>query len=237
MTAANFVSTMLCAVLVPVLTLAAEPEQDAFVSIFDGRSLNGWTVMPATARNAWSVNDGMIIGEGDRGRSYLTYDKTDIADFELKLRYRFPAQGNSGISIRARTDETGKRDFQSYHADFGHAGIGRNVLGAWDFHTPGRTEHRCFRGDRLVIDQNDKPSITPIDGALTIADIRKGGWNDVHVIARGNHFRLFINDKLSSEFIEHLPAHRRLDKGLIQLQLHDPGMIVHFRDVKIKILH
>ena len=42
--------------------------------------------------------------------------------------------------------------------DLGHVGIGKNVLGAWDFHTPGRKEHACFRGDRLVIDENDRPT-------------------------------------------------------------------------------
>ena len=115
-------------------------------------------------------------------------------------------------------------------------GIGRQVLGAWDFHTPGRTEHACFRGDRLVIDENDQPAITKIDGAVTLDDIHRGGWNDVRVVAQGNQFRFYINGKLSSEFIEHLEAKRRLHKGMIQLQLHDPGMIVEFKNLQLKIL-
>ena len=100
----------------------------------------------------------------------------------------------------------------------------------------GRTEHACFRGDRLVIDENDKPIVTKIEDAVTASDIRKGGWNHVHVIAKGNHFKYFINGKLASEFIEHLNEERRLDKGMIQLQLHDPGMIVHFKDIRLKML-
>ena len=204
--------------------------------MFDGSSLAGWSVAPASAREAWSVKDGMIVGVGDKGRSYLTYHRDDIADFELKLSYRFPGKGNSGISIRAQPDETGKRAFKSYHADFGHRGIGKNVLGAWDFHTPGRKEHRCFRGDRLVIDESDRPTITPIKNALAESDVRKEDWNDVHVIAKGNRFQFFINGKLSAEFTEHLPVEKRLARGMIQLQLHDPGMVVHFKDVRIKIL-
>ena len=208
--------------------------ESGFTSMFDGKSLDGWSVVPAEAAKAWTVEDGMIVGDGDKGRSYLEYDKPDIADFELKLSYRFPGKGNSGISIRARKDETGKRSFQSYHADFGHLGIGKQVLGAWDFHTPGRTEHACFRGDRLVIDESDNPVVTKIEGALTSSDIRKGDWNHVHVIAKGNQFKFFINGKLSSEFTEHLQQERRLEKGTIQLQLHDPGMVVHFKDLRIK---
>lgn len=207
-----------------------------FVSLFDGKTLKGWTVMPADAAKAWSVHDGMIVGVGGRGRSYLVYDKREIADFELKLSYRFPGKGNSGVSIRARKDETGTRGFQSYHADFGHVGIGKQVLGAWDFHTPGRVEHACFRGHRLVIDAHDRPTLTKIEGAVTIDDIRKGDWNDVHIMAKGNHFKLAINGKPSSEFTEHLKPDRRLQKGMIQLQLHDPGMVVHFTDIRIKIL-
>ncbi len=204
--------------------------------MFDGKSLKGWSVMPVKAAKAWSADDGMIVGEGDKGRSYLVYDKKEIGDFELKLSYRFVGKGNSGVNIRARKDETGKRGFQAYHADFGHLGIGKQVLGAWDFHTPGRREHACFRGDRLVIDENDKPTVTKIEGAVTSSDIRKGDWNDVYVIAKGNNFKFFINGKLSSEFTEHLKKERRLHKGMIQLQLHDPGMVVHFKNLRIKIL-
>jgi hypothetical protein len=219
-------------------TAAAVAEQEAesgFTKMFDGKSLDGWSVVPAKAAMAWTVKDGMVIGDGDKGRSYLVYENRQIADFELRFSYRFPGDGNSGVSIRARIDETKKRSFQSYHADLGHVGIGKQVLGAWDFHTPGRREHACFRGDRLVIDKHDQPTVTKIEGAVTISDIHKGDWNRVRVIAKGNQFKLHINGKLSSEFTEHLEKERRLDKGMIQLQLHDPGMIVHFKNLRIKI--
>jgi len=211
-------------------------DKDGFVSIFDGKTLNGWHVLPKKTAPAWTVKDGMIVGDGDKGQGYLTYKNKELADFEIKLSYRFPGVGNSGISIRAREDVTGKRHFQSYHADLGHVGKGGKVLGAWDFHTPGRKEHGCFRGDRMVINKKDKAKKTPIENAVTKEDIKKGDWNTVHVIAKGNNFKFFINGKLSSEFTEELPVEKRLDKGMIQLQLHDPGMIVHFKDIRLKVL-
>ena len=58
----------------------------------------------------------------------------------------------------------------------------------------------------------------------------------MHIIAKDNNFKLYINGKLSSEFSEHLPPAKRLKKGMIQLQLHDPGMIVYFKDLKLKVL-
>jgi len=230
-------TTVFAALLISGGVSALEPDSDTgFVSMFDGKSLQGWTVMPAKAAKAWSAQEGMIVGEGDKGRSYIVYDKKDIADFEMKFSYRFPGEGNSGVNIRARKDETGKREFQAYHVDLGHVGIGKQVLGAWDFHTPGRREHACFRGDRLTIDENDNPTVTKIDGAVTIDDIRKGDWNDVHVFVKGNNFKFSINGKPASEFTEHLPPERRLEKGMIQLQLHDPGMVVHFKNLRIKTL-
>lgn len=212
------------------------PDKGGFVSIFDGKTLKGWEVMPAKTAPAWTVKDGMIVGDGDKGTGYIAYENRELADLELKLSYRFPGKGNSGISIRARKDKTGRRHFQSYHADLGHLGIGKNVLGAWDFHTPGRREHGCFRGDRLVIDEKDKPKKTKIKDAVTAADIKKGEWNDVHIIVKDNNFKFYINAKLASEFTEHLLMDKRLDKGMIQLQLHDPGMIVHFKDIRLKIV-
>ena len=205
--------------------------------MFDGETLKGWEATPAKIAPAWTVQAGMIVGNGDKGRGYLTYTANkNVADLELKFSYRFPGKGNSGVNIRAIPDKTHRRDFQSYHADLGHLGIGKNVMGAWDFHTPGRREHRCFRGDRLVIAENDQPTITPIKNSLTAADIHKADWNHVHIIVEGNLFQLFINGKLSSEFTEHLPQAKRLQSGMIQLQLHDPGMIVQFRDLQLKVL-
>ena len=229
----------------PIGTQAAEtqrvsqgqPLQNTFESIFDGKTLNGWKASPPGTDDAWQVVDGVIQGTGGEIRGYLNYaGNEDIADMELKFSYRFLTNGNSGVSIRAIPDPTKKRHFQAYHADLGHLGIGKQVLGAWDFHTPGRTEHRCFRGDRLVIDANDQARITPIKDGLQKTDIHRGKWNKVHIIARDNHFILYINGKVASEFTEYLPNNKRLKRGMLQFQLHDPGMVVEFKHIRLKVL-
>ena len=151
--------------------------EDRFVQIFDGKTLKGWTPVSTQAKDAWVVRDGAILGDGDKGgRCYLAYaENKKIGNFELKFSYRLTgSKANSGVSIRAVKDPTGRRDFQCYHADLGAIGLGKQVMGAWDFHTPGRKEHRCFRGDSLVIDKNDKPTISAIENGLKEEDIRKG---------------------------------------------------------------
>ena len=227
------IATLTALMTLPVIS--SKPGQD-FIKIFDGKTLDGWEAMPAKTAPAWTVEDGMIVGNGAKARSYIVYQNKEVADLELKFAYRFPGKGNSGVSIRAIVDPTGKRGFQSYHADIGHLGIGPQVLGAWDFHTPGRREHRCFRGERLVIDANDKPTLTKIKGAVTKDDINKNGWNKVHVVVKGNQFKFSINGKPASEFTEYLPQGKRLKRGMIQFQLHDPGMFVHFKDMYLKVL-
>ena len=47
---------------------------------------------------------------------------------------------------------------------------------------------------------------------------------------------LYIIGKVASEFTEHLPKNRRLKRGMLQLQLHDPGMVVEFKNLRLKIL-
>ncbi len=92
------------------ITLASAPADDAivpeFVSMFDGKTLAGWEVIPEKSIAAWSAIDGKIVGDGDKGRCYLSYTKNkQIADFELKFSYRFPGKGNSGVNIRSRVQQ------------------------------------------------------------------------------------------------------------------------------------
>jgi hypothetical protein len=85
----------------------------------------------------------------------------------------------------------------------------------------------------LVIDENGKPHVAQINDSRTADHICKGDWNDVRVVARVNNFWFF---GLASEVTENLPLENRLDKGLIALQVHDPGRVVRFRDIRINAL-
>jgi hypothetical protein len=209
-------------------------DADGFASIFDGKTLSGWRAVPSESASDWTVRDGAIVGHGSADRlSYLVFKDEHLTDFELKLSYRLPGKGNTGVEIRSQPDLTGKRPFEGYHADLGHVGIGPHVLGAWDFHFARRKEYPCPRGTRLIIDENGKPHSSSIEGALTVGDIRPHQWNDVHIIARGNRFQFLINGKPASEFTDNAKS-GRLDRGVIGLQIHDKDMKVEFRDIRLK---
>lgn len=213
-----------------------DPDREGFISLFDGETLDGWHAVPSESESDWTVRDGVILGEGSADRlAYLVWQDDELTDFELTLSYRLPGKGNTGIEIRARPDVTGKRPFEGYHADLGHVGIGPRILGAWDFHFARRTEYPCPRGTRLMIDTDGRSHATEIDGALTIDDLHSHDWNDIRIVARGNRFQFFINGKPASEFTDNAEQ-GRLAQGAIGLQIHDRGMQVEFRNIRLKRL-
>jgi hypothetical protein len=225
-------------VLIPLLLIHSgckTTSKNGFVSIFDGKTLSGWHAMPEDCMDDWSVSNGIIVGEGSEDRlAYLVYDDYNLKNFELKLSYRLPGDGNTGVEIRSRIDTTGKRPFEGYHADLGHVGIGPQVLGAWDFHFAEREEYPCERGTRLVIDHDGETHFSDIPDALEPENVNKHKWNTIHVVVLDNNFRFFINGKLSSEFTDNFSD--ALTHGAIALQIHDKGMRVEFKDIKLKLL-
>ena len=220
-------------------SLLSADEGSGFVSIFDGKTLKGWRKAPETSYEPWSVKDGAIRGKGQENRLvYLVYSGDEnLKSFELKFRYKMVTKGNTGVEVRTRIDKTGKRPFEGYHADLGHVGIGPGVLGAWDFHFGAgtRKEFPCQRGTSLVIDSKGNGKHSKIKNAIKITEIKKHDWNDCRIVAKGNFFQLWINDKLSSEFTDNI-SKGQLNSGFIGLQLHDRGMIVEFKDLFLKKL-
>lgn len=199
--------------------------------LFDGESLKGWHANPEDALSDWTVEDGVLVGIGSVDRlSYLVWDDVNLTDFELRLKYRLPGEGNTGIEIRSQIDESGKRPFVGYHADLGHVGIGDHILGAWDFHFATRREYPCPRGTRLVINADGETESSKIENPIPLEEIKQGDWNEVKVVANGRHFQFYINGKMASEFTDHA-TEGYLDHGAIALQIHDRGMRVEFKDI------
>ena len=84
-----------------------------------------------------------------------------------------------------------------------------------------------------MIDPDGTTHTTEIEDVVGESDITRGGWNRVRVVARGRHYQFFINGKLASEFTDNAEE-ERLDKGAIGLQIHDAGMRVEFKDLRLK---
>src|SRR5437868_813362 len=81
---------------------STKPDAQGFVSLFDGKSLDGWEGMPGY----WSVVDGAIVGKEEKDKSeqtFLIYKGKNFANFELHFKYKFGTpDGNSGIQFRSK---------------------------------------------------------------------------------------------------------------------------------------
>lgn len=73
---------------------AAKPE---FVKLYNGKDLKGWEVQDGNI-SAWKA-DGDILSCDGKGGGWLRSAKK-YTDFVLKLEYRLPAGGNSGVGLR-----------------------------------------------------------------------------------------------------------------------------------------
>jgi hypothetical protein len=58
-------------------------------------------------------------------------------------------------------------------------------------------------------------------------------WWTQHVIARGNHIVIKVNDKVVVDFMDEKSTYK---KGHLALQQHDPGSVVHYRKLMVKPL-
>ena len=85
--------------------LWAEDEK-GWVSLFDGKSLDGWKI--AENPKAFSVQDGQIVVNGERG--HMFYDgkvaNHNFKNFELKVELMTTPGSNSGIYIHTKYQET-----------------------------------------------------------------------------------------------------------------------------------
>ncbi len=75
------------------------PDEDGFVSLFNGKDLTGWRVHNNGDSGGWSAGGDVLCAIG-RGQSWLMTEK-DYGDFELRLEYKISPKGDSGVALRS----------------------------------------------------------------------------------------------------------------------------------------
>ena len=76
--------------------------RDGWVSLFDGKTLDGWTQRGGVAK--YTVEDGAIVGRTvlNTPNSFLCTNR-NYADFELELEFLVDPKLNSGVQIRSNS--------------------------------------------------------------------------------------------------------------------------------------
>jgi hypothetical protein len=80
----------------PAAGLTPEEAQQGFVSLFDGKTLDGWQ----GALKGYTVEDGVMSCRP--GGNLFT--QQEYADFVFRFEFKLPAGGNNGVGIRTPTD-------------------------------------------------------------------------------------------------------------------------------------
>jgi hypothetical protein len=78
--------------------LVAQSAEAGFTSLFDGKTLNGWTVVRQKG-DGYGVKDGVIYCAKGGGGNLLT--EKEYSDFVLRFEFKMPPEGsNNGLGIR-----------------------------------------------------------------------------------------------------------------------------------------
>ena len=201
------------ALLLISTALRAEP-----VSIFDGKTLDGWDFDPTI----WRVEDGMITGGSTTEKikeNHFICTKKNYQNFELKLKIKVsgdPKTGliNSGIQIRS-VRVPGGAHMSGYQVDCGAGWFGKIYDEA--------------RRNKVIW------APTPDQQAALDKAIDVFGWNEYRIRAEGTRIQTWINGVLCIDYTEADP-NVALD-GLIGPQVHSGGVcLVQVKDVTIEEL-
>ena len=200
-----------------------------FISMFNGKDLNGWEGAPAW----WFVRDGILTSESTpekpcKQSHYLYWKGGEPGDFEMRCSWRITGPANTGVQFRS--EKRPNWDAWGYQADVDAAG---DYVGCLYQHVRGLVAQR---GQKVLIDESGKKTVTTFgDFKELLKVVKPGEWNDYRILAEGPTIKLWINNVLMCEVEDHEPKFA-LPKGIIALQMHQgPPMKVEFKDLKIRI--
>lgn len=217
------------------------PQTAPMVSLFDGKSLEGWS----GDDRLWSVHDGAIRGETTvenpaSGNTFLIWKGGTLRDFELRISFRCNATNNSGVQYRSKhiTDSTAKNAWvvRGYQHEIRNESKFPNVAG-FIYDEGGKRGRLCLVGEKVEWTENAKRvSETFLDEKAFQKLFRLDDWNDVTIIARDNRIVHYLNDQMILDFTDSDPKLARRE-GVLALQLHaGKPMWVEYRNIRLRSL-
>lgn len=172
-------------------------------SLFNGKDLDGWTVH---GTELWYVENGELVCESgpDKQYGYLSTSE-QYKDFELTVKFKQEADGNSGVFIRSDIDGLKIKGWQVEVAP-----PGRHTGGIYESYGRGWLIKPSAENEKYL-----KPRV----------------WNTMKIRVVGNEVTTWLNGKrmvyISDDKIG-------AATGFIALQIHDGGGIkVRWKDLDI----
>ena len=88
----------LAVLLTAAIAVSASAVEPGFVSLFDGKSLDGWQIVGQKGRG-YIVENGLLVCPADGGGNLFT--TKEYSNFILRFEFRLFEGSNNGIGIRA----------------------------------------------------------------------------------------------------------------------------------------
>ena len=209
----RYLKTFSVAALV-TLAAATLPAQDkGWVSLFDGKTLDGWKVGENAA--SFKVEDGAIVINGDRAHLYYvgTVGNHDFKNFEFKADVMTTPGSNSGIYFHTAYQEGGWPS-KGYEVQVNNS----------------HTDPKRTAGLYGVKDNMEAPA-------------KDGEWFTMQIVVQGKHVTTSVNGKTIVDYTEPDNAERPADmkarlisSGTFALQGHDPKSKVFVKNIMVKPL-
>jgi 3-keto-disaccharide hydrolase len=213
-----------CAMLTALQpTVFAQAAAQDWIPLQDGKSLAGWKA--GQRPESWVVEEGAFVTRG--GPSHLFYvgkvAKHDFRNFEFSAEVMTSPGANSGIYVHTKLLPA---------EDWPSAGYELQVINS----NPPAEKMNGY------IEHKMTGSIYAVRNTW-VAPAKDNEWFNYRIRVVGKTIQTFINDKLICEYAEPAEPYRPKDKpgrllgsGTFALQAHDPGSVVKYRNMKVRIL-
>jgi len=201
---------LLIAVVLLVFAAGVQSQEHGWVALFNGKDLSGWK---NNGQEKWVVDQGTIFCESTANKyGYLTTEKT-YRDFDLRLKFKGEAEGNSGVFVHARitgVDPEHGPDIEGMQIEVDPT-VGKHTGGLYESGGRGWVIMPTAEGERAL---------------------KQGEWNDLEASVRGSHFVVRLNDV---KVTDHNDSSTKFTDGVIALQIHTGGGVkMRWKDIYIK---
>ena len=156
----------LSAIALFALIAAPPPADDGWISMFDGKTLDGWKANERP--ESWTVRDGCITGDGEA--SHLFWMLRECENCEFKAEVKISHGGNSGMYFRTAFGSGFPKGYEaqvnSSHTDPVRTGSLYNFVKVLDTLIPDDTwgtQHIIADGNHIIIKVNDKVTVDTIE--------------------------------------------------------------------------
>lgn len=187
-------------------SLTPEERAEGWIALFDGKSLNGWTVL-GDKKDAWQVHDGILERVSAGSLGVRTIDR--YGNFILRWEWCLPEPGNNGVHIHAPR-------------------VGRSSRIGFEYQMLGDYGEEP--------NKNSTGSIYDVLAPSVNASNKVGEWNASEVVIEWPHVKYVLNGVTVQDvnFTENEELRSRLSEGFIVLTEHNDSVM--YRNIKIKPL-